>query len=76
MAGTALGVPVVGTVIGALSGAAIGAARKRRKESFLKLSFPAKEVVEKGKSKENRPRGYQQNGTKKGNRQKAETRLG
>jgi hypothetical protein len=36
-----------------------------------------KEVVEKGKIKENdRPRGYHKNGTKRGNDQKAEAHLG
>ena len=71
VAGTALRVPVVGTVIGALSGAAIGAARKRTrkprrrkakgavaapKKSFQKESAHDKEVVQKGKIKENNGR--------------------
>ena len=44
-----------------------------KKESF----FPAKEVVQKGKSKKHDcPRGYHENGTKKGNNQKAEAHLG
>ena len=49
---------------------------RAEKEGFHKESVRDKEVVQKGKTKENdRPRGYHTDGTKKGNDQNDEAHL-
>ena len=81
MAGTALGVPVVGTVIGALSGAAIGAARKRTNTKgeggcTKKEELNDEEAIDQAESEVgHRPQGYQEDrGQKDGKGQWPESR--
>jgi hypothetical protein len=62
--GTALGVPVVGTVIGVLSGAAIDAARKRTTGCITKKEGNDKAIDQDDNEAGQRTQGYQDGGQK------------